>query len=501
MKAFLCFFLLLLVTIPAKSQIFQKTIHFENDEFIIDENDQLIIATIIDFINDETKIISSIEIYGFADSNASVNYNIELSKKRANAVSQIILPQLSSELNNKTIVSWHGELKPESIVKNLNYSSRSVDVIIHYIQKQVSKENISQLFEQLSTPVQKFRIDPKRDTILAARNGTLIAIKANSFYIPKSCEGELVDIILQESYDAVSILRNNLTTTTNGHQLESDGMIFVNAQLCNRILTLKEGSQFTFFLPTNQIKEGMELYAGSKDNSGTISWKVSNNQLIPFYYSALDDLLYRYDFLEKRKSENCPLFFCGLGRIFTGGEVPRKYRDQYYFTTAGYKKYIDSLCAVYNVSDYRALCEVLKNEKNKAFEKALEEGTAHVGEWNYYVTSVGNLGWMNCDRFYDLPEEQKTNVVVAVTPAPNVTANLVFTSMKSMMGANYLNDNLAFQNVAKGEKCFVVAMKFEAGKSYLSVQPITITADLIVEPEFKEYSVEEMKKELEKLGV
>ena len=311
----------------------------------------------------------------------------------------------------------------------------------------------------------------------------------------------MVDIILQESYDAVSILRNNLTTTTNGHQLESDGMIFVNAQLCNRVLTLKEGMQFTFFLPTSLIKEGMELYTGAKDNSGNISWKISNNQLIPFNYSALDNLLYRYDFLEKKKSDKCPLFFCGLGRFISGGEIPKKYRNEYYFTTAGYKKYIDSLCAVYNVSDYRALCEVLKNEKNKAFEKALEEGSANVGEWNYYVTSVGNLGWMNCDRFYELPEEQKTNVVVAISPAPNVTANLVFTSMKSMMGANYLDDHLAFQNVAKGENCIVVSMKFEDGKSYLSVQPITITTDLIVEPEFKEYSVEEIKKELEKLGV
>ena len=502
MKALLAS-LILLVSFSAQSQIFQKTIHFENDEFIIDDADKLIIAGIVDFINDETKIISAIEIYGFADSNASINYNIELSKKRATAVSDIIRPQLNSELNNKIVVSWYGEIKPDAINKNLNYSSRSVDVIVAYSEIRIEKQSISELYDLLRTPVQKFTIDPERDTILTGEYGTVVFINANSFYIPKSCEGESVDILMQESYDAVSMFLNRLTTTSGNEQLESDGMLFLNAQVCNRVLTVKEDNPLTIMMPAPELKDSMQLFSGNREENGVINWELSANNLTPVNTTDLANILTHGDFYYYENRPTCPLFFCQVRTVFTGGNYKsNSFYQKRKFKFKAYRTYTDSICKLYGFKSYHALYQMLEQQRKLRFTEGYKSGEISISEWNYYMTSTSRLGWMNCDRFSKTPPFMKTDVMVAEAPAENISVNLVFRKFKSIMTSNGITDNsYMFNGIKKNQECYLVVLKYENKKPLMSIQKISITPNLVIDPEFKEYTVEEMKKELKRIGV
>jgi len=488
------------VYVSATAQQFNRTIYFENDESVLDERDDIIISEMVNFLNKDDIQISAIEIYGFADTSASVNYNKTLSKKRCDVVFAAMSSDIPAALKDKITMHWFGELKEGYTKKGLHYSERCVDVYISYIEIK-SKENISELFDQLRTPTQKFKIDPTRDTILIGEAGTIISIDADAFYIPKSCVGQNVDIVLLEAYDPVSMYLNNLSTMSGSVQLESDGMIFLNAQLCNRILTVKEDKPLTVMFPTAELKEKMQLFSGIKTESGNINWVLSPTILAPLANYKIEELLNRYNFYRSKYIERCPLFFCQIKNFIGINATVNSTRiDVGRVDYIAFNKYKDSICAIYGVRSYFQLCKLMEERKNKNFESKVGRGDISADEWNYYITKATNLGWMNCDRFLELPEKQRTNIIVEQKPAANVNISLVFTEFKSMMAANNnTNDTHGFANVGKERKCFVVALKYEDKTSYLSIQKVTISPDMIIKPDYKQYSIADLKKELAKL--
>ena len=488
------------VYVSATAQQFNRTIYFENDESVLDESDKVVITELVNFLKKDDIEISSIEIYGFADTSASVNYNKTLSKKRCDVVFSVMESNIPVALKDNVTMHWFGELKEGDTKKDLHYSQRCVDVFITYKEIK-SKDNISELFDQLRTPTQKFKIDPTRDTILIGESGTIISIDADAFYIPKSCVGQDVDIVLLEAYDPLSMYLNNLSTMSNSKQLESDGMIFLNAQLCNRILTVKEDKPLTIMFPTAELKEEMQLFSGVKTESGNINWVVSQNELAPFADFKVEELLNRYHFYNKKYIERCPLFFCQIKNLIgMDSRVNSTKVDVGKVDYVAFNKYKDSICAVYGVRSYYQLCKLMEERENKNFESKIGRENIAASDWSYYITKTTDLGWMNCDRFLELPENKRTNIIVEQKPADNINISLVFTEFKSMMATNNNTfETYGFANVKKESKCYVVALKYEDKKPFLSLQKVTIAPDLVIKPEFKEYSIAELKKELSKL--
>ena len=488
------------VYVSATAQQFNRTIYFENDESVLDISDKMVISELIKFLHNDNIQISAIEIYGFADTSASVNYNKILSKKRCDVVFSALELEMPVALKENITMFWFGELKEGDSKKDLHFSQRCVDIFITYTEIK-SKDNISELIDQLRTPTQKFKIDPTRDTMLIGEAGTIISIDADAFYIPKSCLGQKVDIVLLEAYDPVSMYLNNLTTTSGSAQLESDGMIFLNAQLCNRILTVKEDKPLTVMFPTGELKDDMQLFSGIKTSSGNINWEVSQTELAPFADYKIEDLLNRYNFYRSKYVERCPLFFCKVKNFMGINSTVNTTRVDIGSTDyAAYKKYKDSICAVYGVRSYYQLCRLMEERKNKNFESKVGREDISASDWNYYITKTTNLGWMNCDRFLDLPEKQRTNIIVQQKPAANVNISLVFTEFKSMIATNNNTaDNYGFANVKKDSKCFVVALKYEDKTPFLSIQKVTISPDMVIKPDYKQYSITDLKKELAKL--
>ena len=149
-------------------------------------------------------------------------------------------------------------------------------------------------FKNTIVPSQTFDIDSKQDNILEGKNGTVIVCPKGCF---KNAKGDIVDdnvkIELSEALSIEDMILSNLTTTSNGNQLETDGMIFFNATANGEQLTINKVNPIHIEIPTTKKKAGMMVYKGIKDENGNMNWiepKVLDNTLTIIDINTIDFL-------------------------------------------------------------------------------------------------------------------------------------------------------------------------------------------------------------------
>ncbi|MFN3917283.1 MAG: hypothetical protein ACK4K0_06035 [Flavobacteriales bacterium] len=106
------------------------------------------------------------------------------------------------------------------------------------------------------------------------------------------------------------------------------------------------------------------------------------------------------------------------------------------------------------------------NEEEELFDEMEEyEG----GEGDIMLTS-GSLGWINCDRFYEI--KNKTELLAQSNKADKASYRLIFLDMKSVLpGYEYSADRIvSFGDIPSGERVMVVAYSMtKEGQYYLGV--------------------------------
>lgn len=155
------------------------------------------------------------------------------------------------------------------ILKDSVYSEQEV-VKVEILK---SIKNIKTL--HVKTP-QKLKVNTQKDTVLVLKEGTKLSIKANSFVDAKSnLVNGTIDLNVTEYYKLSDMLLANLSTTSNGKQLETGGMLYVEAKKGEANLALRENSSIEISFPTASKKEGMQLFSGEWKN-GIINWQLEN---------------------------------------------------------------------------------------------------------------------------------------------------------------------------------------------------------------------------------
>lgn len=197
----------------------------------------------------------------------------------------IITSKPSEPIQNKN-------LENKSVEVNTVLSKKSIDTLIKntepavlkdtvFSKKEVVKVKILETIKNAETPYkkapQKFRIDAQKDTVLLCNEGTKLKIKANSFI---NNSGNIIkgniDLSVTEYYKLSDILLANLSTTSDGDQLETGGMLFVEAFNRNQPLNLNLGIEISF--PTKNKKDSMQLFSGERIN-GNINWKLQDESV------------------------------------------------------------------------------------------------------------------------------------------------------------------------------------------------------------------------------
>lgn len=128
-------------------------------------------------------------------------------------------------------------------------------------------------FKNTIVPSQTFDIDSKIDNVIEGKNGTIIVCPKGCFMDAK---GKIVEdnvkIELSEALLLEDMLLSNLTTTSNGMQLETDGMIYFNATANGEQLSINKENPIHIEIPTAEKKAGMMAYKGVRDDKGNMNW-------------------------------------------------------------------------------------------------------------------------------------------------------------------------------------------------------------------------------------
>ncbi len=166
-----------------------------------------------------------------------------------------------------------------------------------------------------------------------------------------------------------------------------------------------------------------------------------------------------------------------------------KYNNENYYEGEGrtYQKYIDEELKrefeVANLNYAKWLEDQARNNPN--FDEA---------KMTNYVLKTKELGWINCDRFNGVAENQKTDLIVKT----KIPATLIFNRMNALMRSSEHAKGVQFAKIPKGEKVTLFSVKKEDGKLFMALYETT-TGNETLEIEYEEVSFQEMQDKLEYL--
>lgn len=294
---------------------------------------------------------------------------------------------------------------------------------------------LAELLRQFEEPSQKFNVPSGKVTKVTGKKGTVISINPDNLMTENGQPlGKEIEVELKELTDTEALLRANASTTSDGRLLVSGGAYYINLTSDGQKLKLKPGRTLSVQFPKLSTKE-MSLFYGTRDSLGRMNWKPT---------------------AEKFKSISKPRSI-----EKEQDEISTDYDDIMSYIEGGQNKPLSK-------EDKRAIAEEAKFE---AFSKKL-----------YATAELQQLGWINCDRFYDA--ENKTSLEYAFDGKDTIVdarVFLVFRDINSAMEDVYFvfrntRYNSRFENIPIGAKTRLIAITLKNGKAY------TYKSDLTIEP-------------------
>lgn len=118
-------------------------------------------------------------------------------------------------------------------------------------------------------------------------------------------------------------------------------------------------------------------------------------------------------------------------------------------------------------------------------------------EMNYYIFSVGKLGWINCDRFIEF--EEKVDLLVDLQEQPQLKLKMVFNTINGVLKPQVKDGKYLFRQVPLGQKATIVGIDNNGSKLLAAIKPITINKEPIKSLNFSTITLAELRTQLETL--
>jgi len=407
---------------------------------------------------------------GVADSVGTNANNYDLAQLRARNV-EAYLNQLGLTPEHTTL-DVLGELpagnaqehaKNRRVEITLSWSATPVAVAPPKINTVKTFDDILELFAKLEGKPQAFVVDPTQDTMLIGKQGTGVFIKAKSFFLKGKQAHQPITIYLREYYTYTDMLLANLSTTSHKQLLETGGMVHLKAVQNGQEVHLKSKKAVLLSLPTEQIQPNMQAFNGEVNDQGFINWRMN-----------------RRGWVTGSLGGRCPRQkVCWLRRIFS-----RRSRTRYQRIKARW-------------------------EQANAAATAYQIREAKVANKNQYILSTNQLGWINCDAFYNAPRPQMANVQLkAKRPFKNTRYFIVLHQYRSIVagypGYYYRPSQtqaytITFGRLPKKQEATLVALQYKEDKVWMTTQSITIGKPIQNNLVFQPHSLNGARLSLQKL--
>lgn len=515
-----------------------------------------------------------LEIHAHTDNIGSLEDNIALSEHRAKAVADYLIGKGMEASIIKQFTYGEEAPKSDNNLVSGRRENRRVDVKIYYhhttdsqprnYSYQPQTSNIEQLptewinkqkkiqeeaAKHLEAAAQIFDIDPKSDTLIVAKNGTAIYIPANTFE-PLADENKIT-IVLNEIYKKSDMILTNFTTSADGKTLESGGMVNIIAMDGGKEYSKPLKHDISFFFPTMDMRGDMDLFFGQSDVNGNVDWVLSGRN-ISDYEGFKDPNAEEEDYtgnyfenlgLKKRCRianpesnvicinqamigmmgnnlsaicvEDCPMFWCGMERIFFKKTYYAKRKAQIMACLESFLKR-NKLMNSMSEGDLAELSaeverrygnnsnrmrEAVERRKEEIFENAFDGEKTNMAAMNFYVSSVPRLGGINIDLFPRNPNPPQSLTFEIPKDIDKINTKLIFKQRNSVLNASSVKGGkIKFNNIPTGSYVCLVAIDYSNEKPRLAIQNILVGRDEPKAIVFQEYESEEaLKKELQKL--
>lgn len=523
MKAHLLFLLFCFTSyiISSQNTPLYAEIFFEVQEAKITEQHKVVLDEIIDNLNNyaDFKLIIS----GHADGNGEQSSNEKLSKRRAKAVQYYFME--NRILSEKTKIVAYGEARPalSNDSEAGRRHNRRADITVYYqlnhaeSKIDIEKIPIDKLYKEIGASKQLFCINPQRDTCLRAAAGTLIYIKANSFDLENTFfVPECINIEVKEVFKNSDIVIENLSTTSNGQLLHSQGMTSITASIDDVPLTLARGKDLVLFVPQKDLEIRTKPYDGHRFSSdNTINWTANNTSMTgSFTLPALNQCV--LDMQDERIKQSKKISLLGKPK-YSDQELKRDYLVNtslsqgcqkigklfYRYQIPNLKILTnvvnDPLYKLFEVDNLKDLNQVILEEKRKSddIERKLAEGEKVIlsalllknvsldfrnekidyEKLKYYTYNITRMGWSNLNSISDFKQIPSRDLIVNLLPDQHLDIKLISKEGNFVLGAQSKKSHYLFEKISADHPLWIVALKYENKIPYLAIQPVIETTD------------------------
>jgi hypothetical protein len=142
--------------------------------------------------------------------------------------------------------------------------------------------------------------------------------------------------------------------------------------------------------------------------------------------------------------------------------------------------------------------EAYKAKKIAAYEAEVEAGHMDQRSLNNYFFAVNKLGWINCDRFYNLADAEKEQLMVRDGDEQEEMIFVLFTDINSALRTQRLAGEALYvtQKVPTGANAKVVGLKVQNGRSMLAVREVTVGASGPIELQYEPAKLADIRQAL-----
>jgi hypothetical protein len=364
---------------------------------------------------------------------------------------------------------------------------------------------LSNFFAAIVPSALVFEINTARDSLLVTPAGTELRYTAHSFITANGRPAQgMAKLEVKEFYDYASILTHQLSTSSNGAQLESGGMLKIDASQKNDPLQLAAGKTIGVSMPTDRFDPRMQLFTPAEPvfvnrlmtgdttspSAAPINWQPNgqfqNIELPKLMIKTFDPYGQPYRLIENTRTgmitgkfmikRNCSMsnkeveaaLKARLGMIYDRIKVKRSWSNhpKPLFSKIEWPVVGDSAEIDYQIAKK---LNILTKKQVEEYEAQLLKDSNQLrdsySKMKFYHFQIAKMGFINCDRFYNstLP---KTDYTVAPEENKKIVPSytvLAFSKFRSVLYGYNRNEGTVFTNIPIGEPVYLVSLEVKDG--------------------------------------
>lgn len=134
------------------------------------------------------------------------------------------------------------------------------------------------------------------------------------------------------------------------------------------------------------------------------------------------------------------------------------------------------------------------------YETQMANGELGMDGLSYYFYQIDKPGWINCDRFYDVPEEEKMTLAVRDSDPEEEKVFVVFKDINSMMRLYSRKGDRYVQNdVPKDAEVKIIGLKVQNGRPSMAVLNTRVGEKSVVELNYERCKINDIRKTLKSI--